>query len=372
MPCSTTELEIDLVIELFRGIASIMVMLSHYKDDLGQDYSVYVRGIFSLFNTGVHMFFVITGYVFARMFYSENKIAVIPFLTRRFFRIYPLYVCSLIAYLLLKLAFPEGPGAAAQPSAYLYFVRHLFFLETTRSYHEMFYFTGVYWSLPVEVEYYLLLPLLVYVHRKVSYSLVLIFIASHSFILLIRYNLTEGVFDIYRIVNGHIIGYICEFIIGIALYNLVNRYRKINKTLMFGIGMSLLAVVYWHYTMYDEKIKNSSYIFIVYFGKTICSLGYAFILYPFLSLPIRNNSLFALFSSFMGNISYGIYLFHHFSIMLVRKIYPSLGALTTFFLCLAVLLAIVIILHYICEEPLRAFGRRLSGRREPLVDYKPV
>ncbi|MEX2365217.1 MAG: hypothetical protein WD601_01335, partial [Pseudohongiellaceae bacterium] len=40
--------------------------------------------------TGVDLFFVISGFVFAPMVFGE-KVAIGPYLVRRFFRIYPLY-----------------------------------------------------------------------------------------------------------------------------------------------------------------------------------------------------------------------------------------------------------------------------------------
>ncbi|MGQ9658741.1 MAG: acyltransferase family protein, partial [Thermochromatium sp.] len=77
--------------------------------------------------------------------------AIRPYTIRRVFRLYPLYLVSLPLYYLIAPESPDKP---------FYLLKHLVFLGTTSGAHEAFFFNPAYWSLPVEVEYYLLLPLL--------------------------------------------------------------------------------------------------------------------------------------------------------------------------------------------------------------------
>ena len=84
-------------IELFRGIAALIVMLSHYWTLIGVE-----PGIFRFLFTGVDLFFVLSGFVFAPYLFGK-KLLIIPHLIRRLFRIYPLYIIALIIYAGLRL-----------------------------------------------------------------------------------------------------------------------------------------------------------------------------------------------------------------------------------------------------------------------------
>lgn len=148
-------------IELFRGIAAWMVLTMHYAYFLTPEPS-----FLAFLWTGVDFFFVISGFVFGRAIYAGN-LAVLPFLIRRFFRIYPLYFCSLILYYWFS---------ADHPDKFSFFINHLF-LHTTHSVEEAFFFNPAYWSLPVEMEFYLLVPLLALVAARYKYFILILFIS---------------------------------------------------------------------------------------------------------------------------------------------------------------------------------------------------
>src|SRR5690554_6518793 len=79
-------------IELLRGVAAMMVDYAHYHAMAGIDASL---SVFTF--TGVDLFFVISGFVFAPYFFGKSLEAK-PFFIRRFFRIYPLYVVGVAVY----------------------------------------------------------------------------------------------------------------------------------------------------------------------------------------------------------------------------------------------------------------------------------
>ena len=186
-------------LELFRGTAAIMVMVCHYAFMLTEGIT-----LLTFMWTGVDLFFVISGFVFARFILSKN-IEFAPFIIRRFFRIYPLYIASLILYFLIT---------ADHQNKIEYFVNHMFFLNTTNSREEFLYFNGAFWSLPVEVEFYLLVPLLCLLGRF-KHTLIIVFIVSLCSKAFIYMQMTAGKVDIYTILDVHITGVMAEFIIGV-------------------------------------------------------------------------------------------------------------------------------------------------------------
>src|SRR4051812_14362325 len=140
----------DPAIEALRGFAALMVVTVHYARFLTAD-----AGAWGVASTGVDLFFVLSGYVFAPYFFGK-PLEMVPHLVRRFFRLYPLYVCALLTYVVLKL--PD-------PSAWRHFWAHLFMLHTLGSLAIAFFYNPAFWSLPPEVEFYLLLPVLAVLMR---------------------------------------------------------------------------------------------------------------------------------------------------------------------------------------------------------------
>jgi peptidoglycan/LPS O-acetylase OafA/YrhL len=63
---------------------------------------------------------------------------------------------------------------------------------------------------------------------------------------------------------------------------------------------------------------------------------------------------------FMGQLSYGVYLFHNAAPLLLRRLWPELGGMTLVMLCVALTLLLATATHYAVERPLRNYGRKLS------------
>lgn len=101
------------------------------------------------------------------------------FFIRRFFRLYPLYVAALSLYAGLQLL--QG-----RPLEYI--AIHFLFLQTLESRDIAFHFNPAFWSLPVEVEFYLMLPFLAKFTQGIR-SLFLLLICSVIIHLAISFQL---------------------------------------------------------------------------------------------------------------------------------------------------------------------------------------
>ena len=151
-------------LDLFRAVAVLMVMAAHLgralPDAIAQFWFVYGR-------LGVEVFFVVSGYVIpyslARSGYRPFARGGFPvFAARRFLRIHPPYLAAVV--LTFAIAWPwrhaiglpwlETWGTAARSLVYFYFPAD----------------NPVFWSLLVEIEYYLLMGLLfpLLAHRRME------------------------------------------------------------------------------------------------------------------------------------------------------------------------------------------------------------
>jgi peptidoglycan/LPS O-acetylase OafA/YrhL len=344
-------------IELFRGLAAFMVLLTHYAPFISSP----PNGLAFLW-TGVDMFFVISGFVFAPLLLGnggdgDTKAAGLQtraFFIRRFFRIYPLYLLAVLAYYL------NLPEAAEKTT---YFWRHLLFLHTTRSFEEANYFNPAFWSLPVEIEFYLLVPLLALLGGSRRW-LGTVFVATLVLSLCANYLRSPGV-DMWRLLSVHVPTILPEFLAGTLLYQQVKagQARHLHWTsrpallamaggcLLLGIGY---LVKHGNLGLESNKLLDAPFNF-------LCACGYALVMYPL--LLIRNTGytpLAARIAKAAGASSYGVYLFHNLSPRLLQSV--GLEARGFGFFLLAVLLTFVIawVLYFLYENPLRNLGRRLG------------
>lgn len=155
-------------IQILRGISVLLVVFFH----LG----------FSGFHSGflaVDVFFVISGYLIAVMYDPAKKA---DFFIKRAKRLLPAYFAVLIITLLLSIVITT-PNEYAQVSEQAIFATLFssnigFWLEN--SYFDKAAFKPLlhFWSLGVEIQFYLLVPFLYWIFKKVKFSYLLILVAS--------------------------------------------------------------------------------------------------------------------------------------------------------------------------------------------------
>ena len=133
------------VVEAWRGIASALVLWSHWAEPLGLPV-----GLTAFAFTGVDLFFVLSGFVFAPVLLQRPVPSLRAYGLRRVLRIYPAYLVALALY--VTLAWMAGRPLLYLPEHVL--MGHL------QSREMAFYYNPAFWSLPVEVGFYVLLPML--------------------------------------------------------------------------------------------------------------------------------------------------------------------------------------------------------------------
>ena len=125
----------DPLIEGLRGLAAVLVVITHFARFVTSE-----PGLWAFTSTGVDLFFVLSGYVFAPYFFTR-PLNYRTHLVRRFFRLYPMYVVALAVYMTLK---PAG-------EAFNHFWVHLFMLQTLQGLDIAFFYNPAFWSLPPEI-----------------------------------------------------------------------------------------------------------------------------------------------------------------------------------------------------------------------------
>ena len=142
-----------------RGIAIFLVLLWHYipraalhppPGSLG----AYALKLLDLSWSGVDLFFVLSGYLIGGLLldHVHNPSGFRVFYTRRFFRIVPLYLLLLVAGL------ASAPDNILPLAYYLTFTQNIWMAVNATV--DVYY--SVTWSLAVEEQFYLALPVLIW------------------------------------------------------------------------------------------------------------------------------------------------------------------------------------------------------------------
>lgn len=336
---------VNLYIELLRGIAAIMVMLCHYAVFIQGD----ERGWLNFFYTGVDFFFVISGFVFAPTLLSPMRENAMAFSVRRIFRIYPLFLVAIFVYALLpQKSWDNG-----------IILQHALFLHTTISKEIAFFYNPAFWSLPVEIEFYALIAVLVFLKiRNTATLLITLFLASIVTGLWLHYHLPDGS-HAKLVLTHHLPKILPEFLLGTLAYT-ISRNCNAALGMLLGIaGLSLLFFLGNAFVMHGDNVSQMTH------GQfnLLCALGYQWIIISGVTVlrEAQHSAAFALTASFLGNLSYGVYLFHNATPHVVKFFFELDGiALLTASMLATFLVAGI--LYATLENPMRNFGKSVSTR----------
>jgi peptidoglycan/LPS O-acetylase OafA/YrhL len=260
-------------LDYLRGFAAISVCFYHFTHRLNylSDTDLF-KQIFSVGHFGVEIFFIISGlvipYSMAKGNYTLQKF--FTFLKKRFIRIEPPYlICVLLALLLnyLTTLNPLYDGKAFQID-YAQLFYHFGYLN---GFMGKDWLNGVFWTLAVEFQYYLLIALL---FPLINHKSKLVWIP-----LLIVFNLTSFYFD-----RNYIFNFSIFFTAGILLFRyFTNQLDKIEQVISI-FCVTLFTFVYYSYSEVLVVVLT-------------CLVAMA---------PLEKAKL----SSFFGDISYSLYLLH--------------------------------------------------------------
>ncbi|MRT05819.1 acyltransferase family protein, partial [Ewingella americana] len=240
-------------IHYIRGIAALLVVLFHFRADLNKVYSQQDLGdlLFGSGMSGVDLFFIISGFIIVLSTKNkENKIGV-KFILRRFFRIYPLLIISVLAFWMLMTDW-------SNLNLLIKSIAPLQLDYTESSPYFGYNLLNPAWTLTYEIYFYAVFcisMLLSHKYRALICSLVMI-----SVMLLMQYY-HGGVFiDANRAINiagnSAVVGILkisaspmlIEFAIGMMIAEFYDRipYRNVegNSWLILAFGMSIYFILF--------------------------------------------------------------------------------------------------------------------------------
>ena len=349
-------------LDLLRGLAAFSVATSHYL--VLSSVAENVAEVISVLS--VEVFFVLSGFVLApQILFCVRRgrpADLWIFLVRRWMRTIPPYVFAL---LIISVFF--GQVLSGDFLRYLLYVQNLFFQANSRDYFP------VAWSLSIEEWFYVSFPLILVVFSRsvrradVRFCFVAAccFIAAITLIRSIFGNFEDWGFEVRRVVLFRIdsIAY------GFLLYLLVGKRAPDREATAPPYGTLVLATLALVATalvafsaasaIASRGHHASEYLFpflAAGFGMSAVFLLYA------LGRMLGKNAAVAAFCSYLGKISYSIYLFHVLIAMLLRPAFGGLPLHGQLAIYVAAIVAFCSVFYYCFERPI------LAAR----PDYAPV
>jgi len=297
------------------------------------------------FFPGVPIFFLISGYLISLSYERNSKLK--PYLTNRGLRIYPaLWACLMVGILSIFWVTGLPEAFFTKKGAIWVFAQctigQFYNPEFLRGYG-VGVLNGSLWTIPVELQFYLFVPIIYAVFKKRIVGgllfLVCLSIASQEmFIYLKAANNQEELALGFKLFGVSAIPYLWMFLIGI----LIQRFKEKLFPYVKNKGFIWL-VVYLAITIgFGEKLRYSSntpnpftYILL---ALTIFSLAYTF--------PKRGWGILK-----KHDLSYGVYIYHMLVINVLIEIWPDEFSSVHLLIVLGLTIGLAVISWTCIEKP---------------------
>jgi len=294
------------LLQVFRGLAAVMVILAHCDLIFNQNFQKdFFFKIFNFGGSGVDFFFVLSGFIILYIHKSDigNTSKLKSFLIKRVTRIYPIYWVVLTLKLSASLFFAYDADTSQRNiieifKAYMLFPQSREILSSS--------FLGVSWTLSYEVFFYIIFCLLIGFKPKLSFPIVFIW-------LLLTFTHFIGIFDLPKdslMLNFIFDEHNLEFFLGCVAGYIVSKHKIPQEMTLICLGAFLytLGAINYYYNVVDISPVISFGIpsMLLVVGST--------------SLEMRKHVHVNDVLIYIGNASYSIYLMHGFAINNITKI----------------------------------------------------
>jgi peptidoglycan/LPS O-acetylase OafA/YrhL len=343
-----------------RAVAIISVFLFHYQFF---GHPAWEKNVAGFGWTGVDLFFVLSGFLIAGQLFSTiakgKTISLREFFAKRFFRIIPPFLVVLTLY----FVFP-GVREWGHPSPFWRYLTFTLNFGFDLSKYGTFSHA---WSLCVEEQFYLILPLTFWLFsyfkggKKAIWFIIILFIAGFLLRLYSWYYLVQPALPssnlgllwnkyIYYPTYNRLDGLLAGVSIAGAhtfyphIKSWINRYS--NMILL--LGLALLAAAYFVCTPQDNFYTCA-------FGFTLISLAYGTILAAVVCPSSIFYKLKSKITSEIATLSYSIYLVHKIMIHLTQGLLEKVGvdknSNLTMLTCIIASFAGALLMRYAIEKP---------------------
>ncbi|EKR8134595.1 acyltransferase [Escherichia coli] len=359
-------------IQYARGFAALFVFFSHYKDTINNSLTINGKGLgdFLFMNGGfgVDLFFVISGFVILMSTEkcSSRRMNCIDFLIKRFFRIYPLLIVTVLTIGILR-------GYDMHRILISIIPLHLNYASIAPYFNYNVLYVA--WTITYELIFYAVFLLAMVINHKYR-GLVCIILLSVMFTLVRVYTGDGITFDAKSNIDISHLGIftpiasvlsspvILNFILGMLSYTFYKLLVKNPiKSIHFKIPMILLILSCILFLFSDSVLKGHGPL---KWGMVSFMLITTITLYEdFFGIRKVNGWLF------LGDISYSLYMVHPIVLWLMATYpmsYLGLTQIPKFIFGTIIVISVSSITYFVIEKSFSKLARYLLREH---VNKKP-
>ncbi|WP_326984406.1 acyltransferase [Chryseobacterium sp. MYb264] len=343
-----------------RALAIILILLYHYRMFKHPEW---IDTIGWIGWTGVDLFFVLSGFLISNQLFREIKehqnIDLKTFFIKRFFRIIPPYFFTLMLY----FCFPIFREREALPSVWK-------FISFTQNYGLNVIEKGTFshaWSLCIEEQFYLLLPVLLLIFIKIKR----IYYLPFGTLLLIGISISLRYFswNEYIVPNLETSDFWKEWYMkiyyptytrfdGLAIGVLIGYFYQfnlkfkaiINKNGNYFLALGILLITFSLWFCRDQYSEKASVL-----GFTFVAISYGILLLGAISTSSFLGRKRNYFTSQLAILSYSIYLSHkgiiHLIQLFLEKNNINSSTTLTVTICFCLCIIVSIFYRFVIEKP---------------------
>jgi peptidoglycan/LPS O-acetylase OafA/YrhL len=306
-----------------RAFAAFLVFawhFLHYKDGTPVSFegapALIPLALFDEGHTGVALFMVLSGYLFAKLL-DGKEMSIPAFLWNRFVRLAPLlFVVFILA----------GIQEHLHGRDFIEFFRNL--------YKGLIYpsWPNGGWSITTEIHFYILLPLLILLSRYSRLLPIVIIILAIIF----RFSYFQSEGEVQSIAYSTILGRIDQFTLGLVAFNYAPKIAERKYSIL--LILISFTVFWWWFDKTGGFFLRPSYpsnspVWIVI--PTIEAVAYSCLIAWYDSKKINSKSLISKILQRYGEFSYSIYLLHFFVVFeAAQYIDKNIMNISNFYICL--------------------------------------
>lgn len=326
-------------LDLLRATAVLLVFVSHLPYTVGASWDLDFLGHY-----GVMMFFIHTSLALAMSLARierQNKNVVTAFYIRRACRIYPLSM--LVVLLAFALRIPpwfHTPFVSGDP---LYFWSNLLLFQNLARRPPAI---GPLWSLPYEVQMYLVLPFFYFLGKRLRNP---VFLGLSGLPVYLADRLLSRKFGYPPLFE-----YAPWFSLGMALHFTKARQHLPAPAYCAALALFVTAPFFWHDTLGDFYL--AAVLFTLFFPR----------------FRENSNRLLCGAAHYVARYSYGIYLSHAPILWFVSERIPNHTAGFRFTVFVLLMVGLPMVLYHGVEKPFIDLGIRLTrGNNMSLAAVHP-
>lgn len=339
-------------LDLLRSFAIISVLLLH-STQINPSIPENLNSIFLFGWIGVDLFFVLSGFLIGKQTFKEDfetktvakKLKI--FWTKRWFRTFPLYFCVLATYLFIK---PLITNSEFKNTIWP-------FLIFAQNYFPLTDFIQS-WSLCIEEQFYILLPLVVYLMNKkiVRHPFFWITLIVISIINRLYFSshlkIDSSEFEIDHIIRfpfyTHFDG-LCAGVLLATTYKKWSQWPLASYTMSSFAGLTLLIL-----TCFSMGSKLTSSNVNLYFS--LLPISFSLLLIGCYKVKLPKFTLF--FIQKVSILSYGAYLWNNLFIRFMIKYFPEMNWIASILIFLSLTMLISQMTYKLIEQPFMRIRER--------------